>query len=47
MDATLQSDLQAVADKDQAIFTVSVTAPPVPVEPQTETLVFTPTPPAQ
>ncbi len=44
MDATLQADLQAVSDKDQASFSVTVSAPPVP--PVTETVDFVPTPPA-
>jgi hypothetical protein len=44
MDATLQADLQAVSDKDNAGFSVTVTIPPV--EPTTETVEFVPTPPA-
>lgn len=40
MDATLQADLQAVADKDQVSFSVTVTVPPV--EPTTETVEFKP-----
>jgi len=42
MDATLQADLQAVADKDNATFDVTVTPPPVP---PTETVHFSPTAP--
>ena len=41
MDATLQADLQAVSDKDQAAFTVTI----VPVIPTFETVEFKPTPP--
>lgn len=44
MDATLQADLQAVSDKDQATFSVTITVPPV--EPTTETVSFTPAAPA-
>ncbi len=44
MDATLQADLQAVSDKDQVQFSVTVALPPV--EPQTETVNFTPAAPA-
>lgn len=43
MDATLQADLQAVADKDQVSFSVTVAVPPVPVPPA-ETVDFVPTP---
>ena len=42
MDATLQADLQAVADKDQVSFSVTLQVPPV--EPTTETVNFVPTP---
>ena len=44
MDSTLQADLQAVADKDQASFSVTVVVPPV--APTSETIDFTPTPAA-
>lgn len=43
MDATLQADLQAVSDKDQMVFSVTVSVPPV--EPTTETTSFTPAAP--
>lgn len=43
MDAILQADLQAVADKDQMSFSVTVTIPPV--EPTIETVSFTPATP--
>jgi hypothetical protein len=40
MDATLQADLQAVSDKDQVAFTVTIATPPV--TPPSETVDFTP-----
>lgn len=42
MDSTLREDLQAVADKTQTKFSVTVTVPPV--EPTTETVEFVPSP---
>ena len=42
MDDTLKADLQAVANKDAVSFTVTTTLPPVPVEPVTETVEFSP-----
>ncbi len=44
MDSTLQADLQAVSDKDNTQFSVTITLPPV--EPQTETVNFIPAAPA-
>lgn len=43
MDATLQADLQGVSDKDQAVFTVTIKAQPLP-QPVDEVVDFTPAP---
>ena len=43
MNDTLKADLQAVTDKDQQAFTVTITVPPV--APTVETVDFTPATP--